>query len=104
VPTPAVGTSGNNLFLQVTSVGSNLVWAVGYRFDSNGPQPLVERWNGTAWRVESTPALALGGSLYGASSVLGSGGVPTVWGVGIRSDFVNGAWTDRTLTMQGVGS
>jgi hypothetical protein len=72
-----------------------------YTSGANGPQPLVERWNGTAWKVEPTPVLELGGMAAGAVAVAGT---PTVWVAGTRTDYVNGSFTDRTLTMRGSGS
>src|SRR6266545_4118834 len=102
VATPPVGgVGGNNLFYSVTALSGNQVWAAGYTSTANGPQPLVERWNGTAWSVESTPVLPLGGTAGGVSAVAGS---PTVWVAGTRTDSVNGSLTDRTLILRGTGT
>ena len=49
--------------------------------------------------ILSLPTLPAGGLLAGATAVSG-----TVWGVGTRSDYVNGNLTDRTLTMRGTGT
>lgn len=104
VATPTVGTSGNNLFYRVAALDAARVWAVGYRSGGSGPQPLVERWNGTSWTVEPTPALDLGGLTQGVATTTGPSGTPTVWVAGFRTSSVNGSFTDRTLTLRGTGS
>jgi hypothetical protein len=103
--TPAVGATGNNLFYRVTALDAGRVWAVGYRSGSaSGPQPLVERWNGSTWTVEPTPTQPLGGAAQGVAAVAGPTGSATVWVCGYRTAFVNGAYSDRTLTLRGTGS
>jgi hypothetical protein len=104
VPTPAVGSSGNNLFYRVTALDSGRVWAVGYRSGSaSGPQPLVERWNGSSWSVEATPTQSLGGAAQGVAAIVGFTGTANVWVTGYRTAFTNGSYTDRTLTLRGTG-
>jgi hypothetical protein len=102
VPTaPLPGATGNNLFYGVTGSASNQVWAVGYRFTGSGPQPLVQRWNGTAFVNETLPALPIGGILYAAAATTG----PTVFGAGTQNDLNgSGSITDRTLSIRGTGS
>jgi hypothetical protein len=104
VSTPAVGSPGNNLFYRVTAIDSGRVWAVGYTSGTaSGPQPLVERWNGSSWSVEPTPTQSLGGAAQGVAAIAGSAGTATVWVSGYRTAFVNGGYTDRTLTLRGTG-
>ena len=56
VPTPDTGT-GYEEFSGIAAVGPKDVWAVGYTSDRFAPQRLlIERWNGSRWRVTSTPA------------------------------------------------
>ena len=98
VATPALAGSGNNLFYRVAALDSAHVWAVGYTSAGSGPQPLVERWNGTAWSIEPTPTLSAGGMARGVAVTGG-----TVWAAGSRSDYVQGTLTDRTLTLRGLG-
>jgi hypothetical protein len=102
VPTaPLSGsTGGNNLFYGVAGTASNQVWAVGYQSTGSGPQPLVQRWNGTAFANETLPALPLGGSLYAASATTG----PTVFAAGTRLGSSGGSTSDRTLSVRGTGS
>jgi hypothetical protein len=105
VPTPAVGVGGNNPFRGVSGVSATEVWAVGYTTTSNGPQALIERWNGTAWQVEPTPVIdspVVG--LYAASAVRPSGGSATVWATGSAWGWVTDHWAERTLAIRGAGS
>lgn len=104
VPTPALGGTGNNPLYSVTALASDKVWAVGYRSDGSGPQPLAERWNGTAWHIETLPALDLGGLAQGVAAVPGTGASPLIWAVGYKDAFVNGSSTNRTLVLRGTGS
>jgi hypothetical protein len=55
VSTPIPGQT-NSGFNGVAAQSANSVWAAGY-FNGLGfsPQPLIERWDGSAWRVVSTP-------------------------------------------------
>jgi hypothetical protein len=102
VPTPAVGTGGNNLFYGVSAASTTQVWAVGYQSGGGGPQPLVERWNGTAWSLETLPSTPLGASLAATTAVAGT--TPQVWGVGARTDLTGSTRSDRTFALRGVGS
>jgi len=104
VPTPAVGTGGNNLFYSVTALAADKVWAAGYTSGSSGPQPLVERWNGTAWQVEPTPVLQFGGLTQGVTTVPGTSASPIVWAVGYQDAEVNANLVNRTLTIRGTGN
>ncbi len=51
VPSPAIDSSGQ--LNGITRIpGTKELWAVGTQFSSaNGPQTLIERWNGTRWKV-----------------------------------------------------
>jgi hypothetical protein len=49
-PTPDVG-AGENALNGVDALASKDVWAVGY----SGRNTLIERWNGTQWRVVASP-------------------------------------------------
>jgi hypothetical protein len=60
----------------VTAISRSLVWAVGDRSRTRetNSQPLIERWNGSAWRVVSSPrAGPHGGSLWSVGRAPGSG-------------------------------
>jgi hypothetical protein len=105
VPTPPVGVGGNNPFKGVTGLSATEVWAVGYTTTSNGPQELIERWNGSAWQVEPAPAIAspvVG--LDAAAAVRPSGGNATVWSTGSAWGFVTDHWAEQTLAIRGTGN
>ena len=57
VPSPAIDSSGQ--LNGITRIpGTKELWAVGTQFSSaNGPQTLIERWNGTRWKVVPSPIL-----------------------------------------------
>jgi hypothetical protein len=92
------GTGGNNLFYAVAATAPDRVWAIGYQSGTNGPQPLVQRWTGTAWAIESTPTSAAGGALWAGTAVGGT--TSTVWCVGYRIS----SGGDRTLAIRGSGT
>ncbi|HEX8996494.1 MAG TPA: hypothetical protein VF812_10720 [Ktedonobacterales bacterium] len=55
VPAPIPGQTNSGL-TSVVAQAANSVWAAGY-FNGLGfsPQPLIERWNGSAWSVVNNP-------------------------------------------------
>lgn len=56
VPAPDTGT-GYEALSGIAAVGPKDIWAVGYTSDRFGPQRLlIERWNGSRWRVTAAPA------------------------------------------------
>ncbi|MGN6167796.1 MAG: hypothetical protein ACTHQQ_06445 [Solirubrobacteraceae bacterium] len=81
VPSPNPLGSGNNVLSGVAAISATNAWAVGYYFNGNALQTLVEHWNGKAWKVVPSPNP--GGS--GKDNVL-SGVAATsatdVWAVG----------------------
>jgi hypothetical protein len=97
---PLSAQTGNNLFFGVAGTASDQIWAVGYRSTGSGPQPLVQRWNGTAFSTETVPAPAAGGSLYAVAATAG----PAVFAAGTGLGFGNGGLTDRTLSLRGAGN
>lgn len=54
VPEPQAGS----LLLGVSCVKASLCIAVGDTPDGSGTSPLAERWNGSAWKIQSAPAPA----------------------------------------------
>lgn len=81
VPSPSPGPTNSGLN-SVAAQSATSVWTAGY---SNGlgfsPQPLIERWDGSAWRVVTSPlpAGATAGSFNALSAVPGSS---QVWATG----------------------
>src|SRR5215218_7469106 len=53
-PVPDVGT-GENMLNGVDASASKNVWAVGHSSSSGRQKTLIERWNGTQWRVVTSP-------------------------------------------------
>lgn len=97
VPTPTLPDVTESLFHAVARIpGTNQLWAVGYALKGPRPaygQPLIERWNGTAWQVVPGPALpsgAFGGNLNGVVALSAS----NAWAVG---DYTASDHTIRTL-------
>ncbi|HET9111466.1 MAG TPA: hypothetical protein VFN78_11615 [Ktedonobacterales bacterium] len=81
VPAPIPGQTNSGLN-SVAAQTAKSVWAAGY-FNGLGynPQPLIERWDGSAWRVVSSPLLA--NATAGSFSALGSiPGSSQLWAVG----------------------
>jgi hypothetical protein len=85
IPTPVLSSGGANppdaAFFGVAAAASNDVWAVGYRDDpintANSGQ-LIEHWNGTSWRVNTTGPEIPGDVLHSVTVVSSN----NVWAVG----------------------
>ncbi|MGN6379738.1 MAG: hypothetical protein ACTHNU_12355 [Gaiellales bacterium] len=60
VPTPVPAAGRTRVLNSVSAVSASNVWAVGGVTGPSGTFPLVEHWNGTAWKVVSAPG---GGAL-----------------------------------------
>jgi hypothetical protein len=73
-------SSNYNYLQSIAAVSSNRVWAAGYR-TVNGHHviSLVERWDGTQWRIESTPNRPAGGNYLFDLTVDPTGGL---WSAG----------------------
>jgi hypothetical protein len=57
IPNPTPDSSTNSSFRSIAAVSSKDVWAVGYYFDSQTQtyRTLIEHWNGTKWKIISSP-------------------------------------------------
>lgn len=91
VPSPNVGTIFNRLS-GVQALASNNVWASGYAVDTqtNIDQPLIEHWNGSSWKIVSTPAIPSAG-LFAITAT----STRDVWAVGM--EFLNENTNTRPL-------
>lgn len=66
----------------VAAVAANDVWAVGESVTgNNATQPLIERWDGSAWRVVSSPAPA-GATAGHFNAIARIAGTSQLWAVG----------------------
>lgn len=104
VANPALsGVSDSELDSVARIPGTDQLWAIGYALIGPRPaynQPLIERWDGSAWQVFANPALpggAFGGELRGVVALS-----PTdAWAVG---DYTASNHTIRTLIMHWNGT
>jgi hypothetical protein len=108
-----------NILNGVASISAKSVWAVGYYYaDGEGPETLVQHWDGVRWSVVETPNWAVG---YGTDNVLRSIAVVSendIWAVGMFENqntdihqhrplaiHWNGKrWTLAALTSPGISS
>ncbi len=80
VPSANPSSSGN-ILNSVVAIAANDVWAVGNYSASGAQLPLVERWDGTAWQVVTTPALP-GVTESNLSNAARIPGTQQLWAVG----------------------
>jgi hypothetical protein len=101
-PLPA-GAAGTALRAITPIPGSQQLWAVGYLQPSTNPgyaQVLIERWNGSAWQIISSPTLpqgAFGASLNGVTALTET----DAWAVG---EYIASDHTIRTLALHWDGA
>jgi len=79
-PNVATGAADYNWLRGIAAVSSNNVWAVGYSGNANvlGDQSLIEHWDGTQWKILSSPNRYASQHLYGIAAVSAS----DIWAVG----------------------
>jgi hypothetical protein len=99
-PTPADGLDQASLTGVAAIPGTDRMWAVGaaYGRPDGDPDPLVERWTGSRWRLVATPPLAHGGQLTGVVAFSSH----DAWAVGAY--FAQIGSTPKTLTEHWDGS
>ncbi len=75
-------TGSSNYLTSVVSVSSKTLWAAGYSISSSNAQyaTLMEKWNGTAWKIVASPTPSSTSNLYisGIAAISSS----SVWAVG----------------------
>ena len=92
VPSPNGPLNGNILY-GITVVSAKSIWAVGETTDNSSTnQTLIEQWNGTMWRVVSSPNIGSQDILFGAGAVPET---KQVWAVGY---YANKSNVPQTLT------
>ena len=104
VATPALPGVTESLFYAAAHIpGTQQLWAVGYALRGPRPaygQPLIERWDGTAWQVVGSPPLpagAVGGKLHGVVALSST----DAWAVG---EYTASDLTIRTLVVHWDGT
>jgi hypothetical protein len=108
VPMPLVSSGSDNLDVyQINAmdvISSTNIWAVGGSGDNASPyggtpsQTLIEHWNGSAWKLVSSPSPGTNGDLTGVTE----SGTSNVWAAGL--DTPSGATQPQTLTMNWNGT
>jgi hypothetical protein len=78
IPTPALPPGNFGMLSGVTAIASNDVWAVGETGNISPFSALIEHWDGTAWRIVSSPTLSGGAQLNAVTAFSSS----NVWAVG----------------------
>ncbi|HLJ35686.1 MAG TPA: hypothetical protein VKU38_18670 [Ktedonobacteraceae bacterium] len=98
VASPNVGSNFNALS-GVKAITANNVWAVGdvYDFHTNVDQTLIEHWDGSVWKVVSTPSIPSAG-FSAITAVTAS----DMWAVGLI--LINGGTNTQPLTEHWNGS
>jgi hypothetical protein len=61
-------TSSPSTVIAVAATSATNAWAVGRTFTKTTMIPLIEHWNGTAWRQVPGPALPAGAALKGIAA------------------------------------
>ena len=84
VKSPNNGSPGTNQFYATTCASASDCWAVGYSdvVGGNGYSTLIERWNGSAWKIVSSPNYSGNNILYGVTCTSTS----DCWAVGTYFD------------------
>jgi hypothetical protein len=93
------GPSRDNFLLGVTATSSSNAWAVGAHFNGMEYRPLIERWNGTLWKVQRSPHPRGRSGLLELSGVAATSS-KNAWAVG----YSNGQGAARTLILRWNGT
>jgi hypothetical protein len=76
------GGSSENILSGADALGSNNVWSVGYSGAGGRYKTLIERWDGSHWRIVQSPNVgASSNTLTGVDAIARN----QVWAVGYRS-------------------
>src|SRR5215471_4627419 len=81
VESPNRGSPGTNHLFATTCASACNCWGVGYSDIGNGYSTLIEQWNGSAWKIVSSPNNSGNNILYGVTctSTLDCWAVGTYW-------------------------
>jgi len=92
-----VNVSADTELHAVAVISSCNAWAAGYYFTASGTLTLVERWNGTAWKVQASPDP---GSVSDLLDAIAAASASRAWAVGTYAN----AGATRTLIEQWNGT
>ena len=82
VESPNAGTNRDNTLTGVDALSTTNAWAVGSSLTANSHKSLIQRWNGTSWRIVSSPNPGtFGNSLLGVEAA----GPKNIWAVGWKN-------------------
>ena len=101
IPSPNVGSHANDL-VAVAAVSANNIWAVGtfvaFPQPENGIfQPLIEHWNGTEWKVVSSPDLGQSDTILTSVAAIST---TDVWAVGnAHGQTLTEHWNGKTWSV-----
>jgi hypothetical protein len=84
VPAPDGVPHSVNVLYGIAAIAADDVWAVGYQEpEPFNEQPLIEHWDGSSWKVVSTPTIqGTANVLYEVSGT----SADDVWAVGVQGD------------------
>jgi hypothetical protein len=87
-------TAQSNLLFAVTCTATNNCFAVGSFFNGNGvEQTLIEKWNGTAWSISSSPNM--GTALTNRLQGVACSAATDCWAVGYTNNTFDQTLTER---------
>jgi hypothetical protein len=98
VPSPNPAAGGSLPGVAVTSARN--AWAVGWTSSPNhpGPKTVIERWNGTRWKLVRSPSLAGGAELFGVAAA----SARSAWAVGLNGRLFSAKPTTVALHWNGT--
>ena len=82
VTSPNSGTNGDNALMSVDALSGTNAWAVGSSRTGTSRKSLIQRWDGTSWKIVSSPNPGtLSNSLLGVAAA----GPKDIWAVGWKN-------------------
>jgi len=110
VKSPNAATSQFNTLIDVDALSSTNAWAAGSHRTATSRKTLIQRWDGTSWRIVSSPNPAtLSNSLLGLAAVDSN----DIWAVGWKSSgdglrslvlhYDGTRWTEVAVPSVGTG-
>src|SRR5881397_1864806 len=82
-PSSWASTPSGSVLHGVTAVSTTDIWAAGYVVSNGVSRGLMERWNGSSWKIVPTPTSGTSNAFLNELAVIGSN---DVWVVGDRNN------------------